>query len=59
MFAAVRNAARCVYISAAKYTIMPPKANANAAQPYFAIPTASVQFGATRIRSRAASQIQT
>ena len=58
MFAAVRKAARCVHISAAKYTRIPATANANAIQPYRTAPAACVHSGATAIRSRATSQMQ-
>ena len=58
MLDAVRNAARCVHISAQKYTTMPLTANANAIQPYREISAACVQFGATATRSRTTSQTQ-
>ena len=56
--AAVRKAARWVHMSPAKYSKMPPTANAKASQPYRVMPCAWVQSGATAIRSRATSQIQ-
>ena len=45
-------------MSPAKYSKMPPTANAKASQPYRVMPCAWVQSGATAIRSRATSQIQ-
>ena len=58
MLAAVRKAAKWVHISPPKYSTMPPKAAPKASHPYRATLWACVQFGATSIRSRAASQIQ-
>ncbi len=57
MFDAQRNAAKCVHMSAAKYSAMPTTANPSAAQPYSARFSASLQFGATAMRSRATSQM--
>ena len=59
MFVAVRNAARCVHISAQKYTMMDAAAKATAAQPYVAMLVAFCQFGATSMRSRATNQMHT
>ena len=58
MLAAVRNAARWVHMSPAKYSAIPPTAAAKAIHPYRVTFSASVQSGATAIRSRAASQMQ-
>ena len=58
MLAAVRNAARWVHMSPAKYSAIPPTAAAKAIHPYRVTLSASVQSGATAIRSRAASQMQ-
>lgn len=59
MFVAVRNAARCVHMSAAKYTTSPASANASAARPYAAAWVASAQFGATATRSRSTNHTHT
>ena len=58
MLDAVRKAARWVHMSPAKYSKMPPTANAKASQPYWVMLCARVQSGATAIRSRATSQMQ-
>ena len=59
MFAAVRNAARCVHMSAAKYTNRPAAENANASQPQKASPSAALQLGATATRSRSTNHTHT
>ena len=59
MFDAQRNAARCVHMSAAKYSRMDSTEKPSAHQPYVAMPLAAPQFGATAMRSRATSQMHT
>ena len=59
MFAAQRNAARCVHMSPAKYSRIDATESPSAHHPYTAILVAVLQLGATAIRSRATSQMHT